>query len=524
MKKNSCALTLLLLSNAFFCWAQPGSLDPTFSNDGKVTTKFNGGDYGRSIAIQTDGKIIFAGFDGNYDFATVRYRTNGTIDTTFGIGGKVTTDFGAEDYALSAAIQKNGKIVLAGFSGEGSEGQFALTRYNQNGSTDSSFGLNGKVLTPFGTNSYDQANAMVLQQNGKIVVSGYSSAQTNYYAFAVARYLANGQLDKSFGTGGKVIINNNNNVNVSQAHSLAILSNGKILIAGSVEYSNITTDFQLVQLTANGRIDSSFGTNGIALTDFGGYDDVAYSVKVLSDGKILEGGYASPSSTVGDFGLVGLNADGKIDTTFGTKGKTLTDFGSGNNAIYSINVQSNGKIVAAGYASNGTNIDFALARYTEWGKTDNSFGTKGKVLTDFSGGTDYGLSSALQPDGKIVLGGWSSAANGTGSLFAAARYIGDSTSKIGDYNFSEYQANKNDFKALTHISLSPNPVNDILRIQGLPSSVSVISVFDISGKKIQNVIVSGSSFQFDVKELPLGLYFVTIRNGENTSTFKFVKE
>ena len=245
--------------------AAPGGLDTTFGSNGKVKTDFNrNNDLAYGMALQSDGKVIVAGisFAGisaeGGDFAVARYNTNGTLDTSFGVGGKVTTDFGLTETASSVVVQSDGKIIVAGgtypiFPSSG--GQFALVRYNSNGSLDTSFGDNGLVRTTF-SSSGCYASALALQADGKIIAAG-----TNYRDFSsnsdfgVARYNSNGTLDTSFGTSG--LVSTEFNGMLDAASSVLIQSDGKIVAVGSASSSATFYDFALVRYLSNGQIDTN---------------------------------------------------------------------------------------------------------------------------------------------------------------------------------------------------------------------------------------------------------------------------
>ncbi len=222
--------------------AAPGDLDPTFGNGGKVLTPIgnSGGSAAQGVAVQSDGKIVVVGLSNsgttsaqNYDFAVVRYNADGSLDASFGTGGKVLTQIRENDVAYAAAIQADGKIVLAGFSSTGTaaSSDFALVRYNTDGSLDSSFGTGGKVLTDFGGSGGDYARDVVIQSNGKIVVAGETGPDATK-DFALARYNTDGTLDLSFGTGGKVVtpISSSSRDLVNGA---TIQADGKIVVTGS---------------------------------------------------------------------------------------------------------------------------------------------------------------------------------------------------------------------------------------------------------------------------------------------------
>ena len=183
---------LLLLLGATFTFAAPGDLDTGFGSGGKVNTPFGSStDSASAVAIQSDGKIVVAGssFNGaNFDFALARYNTDGSLDASFGTNGKVTTDFSnRDDNAYAVAVQSNGKIVAVGRGSNGSNYDFALARYNTDGMLDASFGTGGKVMTPIGSGD-DIARAVAVQSDGRIVAAG-RSAGSSKVDFAVVRYL-----------------------------------------------------------------------------------------------------------------------------------------------------------------------------------------------------------------------------------------------------------------------------------------------------------------------------------------------
>src|SRR5437764_12802977 len=245
--------------------ADPGSLDTSFASAGKICFGFGAGqDYGHAVAVQGDGKLVVAGSSGltnaiGGNFAVVRYDTNNMLDSTFGMGGKVVTSIGsAEAVANAVKIQADNKIVLAGYSGAGTNHDFTLARYNPDGSLDSSFGANGIVITDFGLDDYGQG--MVIQSDGKIVVVGYTAVSAGANGkFALARYNGNGTLDSSFGAGGKAITDIAPN---AKAGAVSLQADGKIIVAGGFP-------IKVARYNANGTVDSSFGTGGMVQTAVG---------------------------------------------------------------------------------------------------------------------------------------------------------------------------------------------------------------------------------------------------------------
>ena len=285
------------------------------------------------------------------------------------------------------------------------------------GALDPGFGTGGKVLTHFGSSSDDKSYAVAIQPDGKIVVAGYSSANGSY-DFALARYTRSGALDPGFGTGGKVLTDFGSSSS-DGASAVAIRPDGKIVVAGSSD-ANGTYDFALGRYRKSGALDRRFGTGGKVLTHFGSSsDDLADAVAIQPDGKIVVAGSSDANGST-DFALARYTKSGALDAGFGTGGKVLTDLGS-TDVASAVAVQPDGKIVVAGFSDANGSSDFALARYTKSGALNQRFGAGGKVLTDLGSSSDDRADAvAIQPDGKIVATG-SSNANGS-TDFALARY------------------------------------------------------------------------------------------------------
>ncbi len=403
--------------------AQPGSLDNSFGTGGKVITNLGDctNDYAQSVALQSDGKIVVAGKSSsnaccpyNYDFALARYNSDGTLDNTFCFGGIDTSDFGgiSEDGYSSVAIQNDGKIVVAGYSKNFTGYDFTLVRYDSNGTLDNSFGSGGKVLTDFGSLA-DIGHSVIIQSDNKIVVAGVCSYPNR--DFAIVRYNSDGSLDNTFGTGGKVTTDFGTN---DSGYSLALQSDGKIVMAGE---SNVGTakDFAIVRYNGNGTLDSTFGSSGKVTTAIGTSNDSGYSLALQSDGKIVVAGSSFNSSSYYDFAIVRYNSNGSLDTTFDYDGKITMDLGNAGDGFSSVVIQTDNKIVAAGGSNNGGNGDFALIRFNNDGSLDSTFGFSGIILTDFGSSYDYGASVAMQSDNKIVVAGYTRISNYD---FAIARY------------------------------------------------------------------------------------------------------
>ena len=393
--------------------AAAGDLDGAFGTGGKVTTDFAGnGDEARAVALQPDGKIVAAGgaLGATVDFALARYGPDGTLDPTFGAGGTVATDFGSGEQAYAVAVQPDGKIVAAGGAATG----FELARYNADGSLDATFGAGGKVTTRFGLGlPFTRAHAIVLQPDGKIVVAGTATAAT-VGDFGLARYNPNGSLDASFGAGGKVTTDIGGTDSSDAAWAVALQPDGKLVVAGSTAGPSGDA-FALARYTPTGALDSAFGSSGRVITGFGGDQDWAQAVAVQADGKIVAAGKTGNQCCGGtfNFALARYTAGGTLDTAFGGGGKVTTDFAGGADNAHALAIQADGKILAGGERLPGGNptgasFDFALARYQPGGTLDPAFGAGGLVTTDFAGHNDHAYALALQQDGKVVAAGDSS--------------------------------------------------------------------------------------------------------------------
>lgn len=403
--------------------ADAGDLDSEFGDGGRVITDFGStSDRANAVAVQFDGKIVVVGDTtvgiGSFDFAMARYNSNGDLDESFGNGGKVTTDFfGSIDEATDVVIQPDGKIIVAGGASNNSTGvDFGLARYNSDGSLDLSFGNGGKVVADF-FGRFDEALAMALQEDGKIIIAGFTVNNNQNEIFALARYNENGTLDNRFGDGGKVTTTFELN---SRINDVVIQRDGKIVAAGHIANALGQGVFTIARYRSNGKLDSGFGTGGSLTTPFGP-SDTANSLAIQPDGKIIAAG--SVSTSVVDFGLARYNINGSPDNSFGNGGKVTTDFFGSTERIKEIIIQPDNKIIAFGdvFLPDTLSLEFGVARYNSDGSLDFGFGVEGKRNTSFGGAFDLAQGAALQPDGKIVVVGFTRTNRGDDDV-AIARY------------------------------------------------------------------------------------------------------
>jgi len=420
-----------------------GNIDISFGTNGIVRTDFGTDtavsyDSAKAVIVQLDGKIVVAGtINSESNSALIRYNSNGTIDDKFGTQGiaKFSLDGAVRIHAM--ALQPDGMILVAGSVFFGATDDFLLARFNTDGAPDTSFGSNGIVTTDFATlfesstMENERAFALALQSDGKIVVAGevgvIGGAGTH---FAVARYDSNGKLDPGFGPNINGVVMSNLGSTSDTASALTLQAGGKIVVAGSASFTDTHDDFAIVRYTSDGMLDSTFGTNGLVITDFAKYNDRVTGVVIQPDGtpegKIVatgSGGFIDIDGRVHNgIVLARYTNSGLLDESFGVKGKAFVEF-SGNGSVsyyaYAAALQTDGKIVLAGQYDdcNDGCVRFVLARFNINGLVDTSFGGNGKVVTDFNSTAN---AIALQPDGKIIAAG--SLRGVTADDFAVVRF------------------------------------------------------------------------------------------------------
>ncbi len=421
------SLALLVLSSLPALGA-PGDLDNTFGAFGKVNTSFGtGNDGARRVAIQADGKIVVAGTcanGSNTDFCIARYTADGALDTTFSGDGKFVVAIGSGDDDVRAlALQPDGRIVAAGTCDNGASTSFCLARYTVAGALDTSFNGNGKVITAAGSVSSSLRGA-ALQPDGRIVVGGTCDNGAGN-TFCLARYTADGVLDTSFSGDGKVATTIG--ASLSYVDSVLLQPDGKIVATGLC-YSTAASgysQFCLARYNANGSLDTSFNVDGRAQAQIGNFNASAYGGAALQpDGKIVVAGYCDLQSggAGSSFCLARFESGGVLDPSFSTDGQLFTTMGNGNSFIRTIALQSDGKIIVAGYCLGLSTIDFCIARYHGTGALDTSFNTDGRAISTIGSDDDTAYSVAVQSDGKIVVVG--NCSNGSNDDFCVARYEG----------------------------------------------------------------------------------------------------
>lgn len=426
---------IVVLALTFSPWAptvmaSAGSLDLTFAGTGVVIDSFaaypsfHGENF---VALMPDGRIVTAGtiyyvINGtsieSFNFGLTRHLPSGALDKSFGTGGLLVDTAIPQWTTLNAlALQPDGRIVVVGTGRIGFKNVLLLIRYNEDGSRDSNFGLNGVVTTDLSP-LQGEINAIAIQPDGRIVVAGRAikivvNGDSPTY-FVLARYGQNGDLDQTFGTNG--IVTTTFELKAS-ANAVALQTDGKIVAAGSSQLSDIAPrSIAIARYDVTGTLDSTFGTNGtlIAHPVDPNIDIEANAVLIQSDNRIV---------TAGGPSVVRFMGNGILDSSFGQQGLAISGLGSAL-IIRSMVRQPDGRSIAAGWY-NGSPPSFALARFSAAGTLDSTFGINGVALTPI-GSSAAAYSVALQSDGKIVAAGTGNGQSG----FAVARYLADTVGAI----------------------------------------------------------------------------------------------
>lgn len=560
-------------------------------------------------ALLPDGKILVAGTTTNGGISNIillRINSNGSADNTFGTNGKIIVNTAAEhEYGYRMKLQPDGKFVVAGTFKTGSASDIAVLRFNADGTLDNSFDGDGIVTTSVSTGE-DWGYGLCIQTDGKIVVGGYSDNGSKRDPVWI-RYNIDGTLDNSFDGDG--IQTYTGFTNTAYIQDMALQPDGKIVSTGIHWYAlspSILVQVALFRLNTNGSIDNSFGTNGAAIFFPAGMRHTfGLSVRVVPGGKIVSGGYLITTAG-GVFGMMArFTSAGTLDNTFGGGNGFFTDPGGGIDVISELVTQPDGKLIGIGYRGFLSSINMVIIKLTVNGDLDVSFDEDGKKDIDVNAVRNEGAFGLLQPDGKIVAGGlngngslvdqiyfarlhntvggplpvswldftvskqnnqsllqWSTASEQNNKGFEVQRSTdGISFTKIGwvdgagnsasvqHYSFTDaspakgknfYRLNqvdidgkdklsatrKIDFSSLFDITIYPNPATDVLNVL-VSKNTAGIKIFDAQGKLVwrQENKAGLLSIPVPVQKLTAGLYILEVSDATgNKQLQKFIKE
>jgi len=578
--------------------AQEGTIDLSFGDSGKAITQIEPSynNIVRAVVTQVDKKILVmsANSDVPSSFYTkiVRYKANGAIDSSFGENGILLID---SISGFDLKLTSSGKMLLYG---QAISYFYKLLCLNKNGTIDYSFADNGS-FSFFIDSAYPPGGSLVIDTNNKILVT--------VPGLAILRLTSSGKIDSSFGVNGFTRTNGKLGPGLNYfyqiTHSLAIESNNNIIAGGSI--SDYGTDFQfaVVRYTADGIIDSSFGTNGLVISTFAkdtiNDDEIntLNNIAIQSGNKILIGGHVYYHSTLQPQSiLVRLNDNGLYDSTFGNDGKAV--LGDSNVQIGFILLQNDNKIIASGTTKGTTG--FVLERLLPDGKIDSTFGINGFTITLFNGYYATARSLCFQDENIIAAGNlivdtftscavvryknenvlsvsllsftahknfnsvilnWQTTNEGNNNYFVLQKVDAnnnywnilatipakESSYQKQSYSFEDMHPSEDinyyrlkqidnngqttyskivsvDFEKGNIITIFPNPVSNILNIKGLGAAQSnTLIITDQKGNTIEKLIVNSASYSLDIKDLSKGFYFIKVIGNDKTSTIKFVK-
>ncbi|MBL0317557.1 MAG: T9SS type A sorting domain-containing protein [Flavobacteriales bacterium] len=479
--------------------SQAQVLDPTFGNNGLVETYY--GLYVESkvndMLLQPDGKIVVCGttYVTTYDFMMIRYLEDGTLDPLFGDNGKAFIDFdNINNYGLGYALQQDGKILIAGYSETPNYESISIARINVDGTIDESFGTNGIIHQT--TGDYECFGFdVVVQPDGKILVAGQGNYIPQGEDFFMARYNEDGSLDTSFAGDG--IVENINDNNSGSQPVMTLQSDGKILISGMGRVGS-QQYYCTMRFLTNGTLDNTFSEDGVQLTLVPGDYNWPGNIVVQTDQKIVVAGYSGYWQSE-LFSIFRLDANGNPDPDFAVDGIFTHSINQGLDNFQDVLIQPDGKILACGYTIvANAGYDFVAMRLHEDGSIDTDFGENGVLNQAFSFSESRATAMAIQPDGKLLIAG--DAPDFLNHHSAIARY--DAGIPAAIETISEIS---------TTIKVFPNPAQSFIQIK-LPQSgmIASASIHDLYGRMIKQFTSSIEPLRYDINSLLPGLYTIHI--------------
>lgn len=508
-----------------------GSPDSTFDNDGKLQEWYWAYDH---FAITTDGKIVVGSRDSD-DFWMVRYLTSGTVDSSFGINGKVTTDHSKtdeDDFVTALLIQPDQKILILGYYGSSVE-KTVVVRYSADGQLDSSFAGDGilKLNIP---NFYPAA--LNIQANGKILIGGESEGVD----FIVKRLNENGTSDGTFGDNGLA------SVDFPSAYSsvfkLLLQDDGKILVAGNTE-----SNFTIVRFETQGMLDLNFGDNGVSTIQAFDSDDVPRSAILQPDGKMLMAGYSQNYPGYNAMILLRFTSEGIVDSSFGNDGRISTLVNCDDSRAQCLAVDGN--YIYAGGGRHSTYGESCIVRYLNGCEVPIALEVVNIAPTlvalnweDASGADSYKLRYKVSGSGAWQKLTAQVSEKKMGGLLPETKYSvqvrsncnnGESTSDWSEkFQFTTPpQKLSDEIASSVALLVYPNPFSDqaVVQFAITQNSWLEIALFDLQGKKIR--ILAEGNFErgmhhllFQNQNLPAGVYFLQLKASTESSLQKIIIE
>lgn len=516
MKKLFWFLSFIL--STFVSIAQhPGYLDTGFGNQGIATFDISGLSNSITAMKPTTGGIISAGtsseWEGSRGFL-LKTDNEGNIDNSFGNNGKVDFDFGGDNsYVNDMVVLTDGRILVCGTSEEAGNYSIGLAKFTSEGQPDPLFGYSGTLIVDLG--AYETANSVVLSNNKFLITGSYENDAD--MDVLVMRFLANGSVDNSFGTAGKVIVDLNNNS--EDAPKGMIFSNSTYTIA-SYALHNDYDAIAIIQLDNNGNLVNGFGNSGISLYDgLQILDGIVFSETALS--KDMQGRFYVSGRFDGIEGddpvLIRFLSNGAPDNSFGDYGLTVYQI-PGDNVFKCIMIQPDGKIVAAGNSNSG-NISTLILRALSSGTPDPGFGFgNGYAIHQLgAGNSQYDVANCLLPQNsytRILLGG-------------SANTATENTDAILSAYYSDLSINSSFEDVSSQLIAYSDPGNgNLVVIKGINKpGQKIVQIYCADGKKVFEGKAVETSGEMRVKpetKLAAGIYIVRVSGNSFSETVKLL--
>lgn len=475
--------------------AQPGTVDPSFNATGYVIdTELN---EPKSVAVFPDGRIVMCAGNKLYMF-----MPDGSRATAFGTAG-VLSSIGLT--ATKVVIQPDGKILVGGvLNGAGIGQDFAAARFNEDGSPDTSFGVDGfvQVVLP----NFDTCYGMDLFDDGRVMLTGGSNID---FASHLILLNADGSPDASFGDNGHVVWMPVPG-DIFTVYDAALQADGRIVF--TAEHAPEFDDDVVGRFLPDGTLDDTFNGTGTIYLDFGANNDRPVQVELDAQGRSI---VLATSSTANQFhsgSLARLTTAGTLDPTFGTNGIVALNSASSSFTPKSFCIQSDGKLVVTG-ATGGSNRNVYLVRFDADGVLDSAFGDAGYAIIDLPGSEDGNAIVATTND-KLVVAGRVSVPGGVADLLVA-RFWQSSGLAVDDVP---------GHVASLRVVPCPAPGTFTITGEGTNAPNGTLEVFDASGRSVAvSYQFTSHGIQVQAESLPPGLFVARVRAMHGTSVVRFEK-